>query len=123
MLTRDDAPPTDLEVVQLAGAHLVIQQFAGEACECLINVARQPLVRFGAGHRFHLTHLAGASWSPDVAEDGRNRKSLQTARSSAWDEVASSHGAGCDQGEEDGVDDLLEGVVVGGGEGGEDFVA
>ncbi len=34
-----------------------------------------------------------------------------------------SHGAGCDQGKEDGVDDLLEGVVVGGGEGGEDFVA
>src|SRR5215472_18048748 len=59
MLTGDDAASADLEVGQLAGANLVIQQVAGEAGDCrgLIDAVGQPLVQVRAVHRFHLDHL------------------------------------------------------------------
>src|SRR6516225_3909363 len=84
MLACDDAAPADLEVGQLADAYLVIQQVAGQPGDRrgLIDAVGQPLVRFGAGHRFHLDHLAAHGWwSPGVAEDGINGQNLQTARS------------------------------------------
>jgi hypothetical protein len=57
-----------------------------------------------------------AACDPETGGLGASRRSRHHA-------AGESPGAGGDQGEEDGVDDLLEGVVAGGGEGGEDFVA
>ncbi len=63
-LAGDDAAPADLQVGELAGAHLVIRQVAGQAGNrCgLINAVSQPLVQVRTAHRFHLDHLnAGRS--------------------------------------------------------------
>src|SRR5262245_14247049 len=84
MLACNYAASADLQVGQLTGPHLVIQQVAGQPGNrrSLIDAVSQPIVRVRARHRFHLDHLgAWTSWSPGVAEDGRNRGSAQTARS------------------------------------------